>query len=1068
MAKTTLRAYSQEIELMVNQNRTDEAIVHCKHILNTFSKHIDTYRLLGKAFLEANRYSDAIDIFQRVLSAVPDDFVAHLGMSIIKEDEGNLDSALWHMERAYENQPYNSAIIEELKRLFEKRDGAAPMKVRLTRGALARMYAKGDLYQQAIAELRIELSKDPDRLDLQVLLARMLVGSGKKVEAAEISSQILKKLPYCLDANRILAKVLQSSDRIDDALTIQKRLAALDPYEAFVSQDAPTAERVNDTAVTLERLDLQSTDIATIGKTSSEWMSSLGIQAVEMEDQDNNLPDWLVKASEARETSAPEAPFIPEETPLAEFSENVEDTDWIGAIDASANAEPLPEDEIPEWMKNSGWSVSAGEIDQAESYLTEEEISTETPDTELSPGDLPPWLKDIAPEGALDEMQTEEDAELASLFGAPEEFSAHVEPESPAWIEESADGQENLEQTEEIFSEMKSEDENPQVEVEWSQLEGHIEAESLEILPSEEGELPDWLRNLGSSESVITTPTSMESTSDTELEDLPDWLKEFDDKAEKTGGDDLSQEPTPSLESFLETSTAIPVPDIEPEETGWVNEFEIEQDLTGSLPVEDEFPSDDLQEEPFTDMVFNEMDTETGTAPTLQVEAPDWFAELIDQPEEEQALAEAPDIELHPQGDQFPETNLPIEEELVASLGDLMDEVAEPTVTPDLSAMVTQSLDQTEAELSQSETIADISELSPLEADESLAGVELETPPDFEDMDAAIAWLEKLAASQGLSEGTAEDLLPAEDDSAEEPGLIFDSDTAEEADVAPVSTSETKLLDTELAGYEVEAEKPESPEDLGISESIDTKAPAAPVQAEIELESPPDFEDMDAAMAWLENLAAKHGGVDEQPAPELPQEPETVSEWDAESSGETDGILEPEFEAEDKPGEDLPIPDWLQDEIEPSPTEAEIVEQISSLPADETEEIPFPHISPISEPERAEQPSVGFEAEQPDSEQTTIAAPRIPISGETTIKPARLLESARQESMSGNVDTALAEYQQLIQDEHLVYEVVFDLRQLLNEHPDNFELWQTLGDAYLHNGQLQEALEAYSRAEELL
>ena len=46
--------------------------------------YIEIYRLLGKTFLEARRYADAADIFQRALMAVPDDFVSHVGMSIIR------------------------------------------------------------------------------------------------------------------------------------------------------------------------------------------------------------------------------------------------------------------------------------------------------------------------------------------------------------------------------------------------------------------------------------------------------------------------------------------------------------------------------------------------------------------------------------------------------------------------------------------------------------------------------------------------------------------------------------------------------------------------------------------------------------------------------------------------------------------------------------------------------------------------------------------------------------------------------------------------------------------------
>ncbi|MCJ7585184.1 MAG: hypothetical protein MUO30_10505, partial [Anaerolineales bacterium] len=133
MTNVSLRIYNREIESLIEGGRIDEAIAHCQHILKTFPMNVKTYQLQGKAFLEVRRYADAADIFQRVLMAVPDDFVAHVGMSIIRDDECKVDDAIWHMERAFEIQPSNPAIQGELKRLYGQRDGIEPPKVRLTR-----------------------------------------------------------------------------------------------------------------------------------------------------------------------------------------------------------------------------------------------------------------------------------------------------------------------------------------------------------------------------------------------------------------------------------------------------------------------------------------------------------------------------------------------------------------------------------------------------------------------------------------------------------------------------------------------------------------------------------------------------------------------------------------------------------------------------------------------------------------------------------------------------------------------------------------------------------------------
>jgi tetratricopeptide (TPR) repeat protein len=154
MAKVSLRNYNREIESLIDHDRLEEAIAHCRYILQSYPKHLETYRLLGKAYLESKRYPEAADIFQRVLMAAPDDFVSHVGMSIIRDNQGRLDESIRYMEGAFEVQPSNAAIQAELQRLYGRRDGVQPPKIRLTRGALAHMYMQGELYPQAIGEIR--------------------------------------------------------------------------------------------------------------------------------------------------------------------------------------------------------------------------------------------------------------------------------------------------------------------------------------------------------------------------------------------------------------------------------------------------------------------------------------------------------------------------------------------------------------------------------------------------------------------------------------------------------------------------------------------------------------------------------------------------------------------------------------------------------------------------------------------------------------------------------------------------------------------------------------------------
>lgn len=410
MTKISLRAYNREIEgLIEHDQQTDEAIAHCRQILKTFPKHLETYRLLGKAYLEAKRQREAIDIFERVLLAAPEDFVSHVGMSIIADEQGGLDDAIWHMERAFEVQPSNAAIQGELQRLFGRRDGAEPPKIRLTRGALARMYMQGELYSQAIAEIKAVLGADPKRTDMQTLLAKAYYLNGQKNEAASISTELLSRQPYCLDADRLMAEILSAAQKTEAAQDYRQRVIELDPYAAFVSDSLFRSDNVADGAVNLERL---------------EYTGPLAGQA-----------PVLALGTGAQVASAAHAPTEP---------------DWLSSggppqlpPGPSVGAGSEAATELPDFLKQAGWSrgttAALGDLNAAADEVPAEPAAV--------PADLPQWVQAFAPaEAASDEPQEDESAPvetpdwLAELGSSPAKEAAASPPafeagaQVPEWL----------------------------------------------------------------------------------------------------------------------------------------------------------------------------------------------------------------------------------------------------------------------------------------------------------------------------------------------------------------------------------------------------------------------------------------------------------------------------------------------------------------------------------------------------------------------------------------------------------------------------------------------------------
>jgi tetratricopeptide (TPR) repeat protein len=83
-----------------------------------------------------------------------------------------------------------------------------------------------------------------------------------------------------------------------------------------------------------------------------------------------------------------------------------------------------------------------------------------------------------------------------------------------------------------------------------------------------------------------------------------------------------------------------------------------------------------------------------------------------------------------------------------------------------------------------------------------------------------------------------------------------------------------------------------------------------------------------------------------------------------------------------------------------------------------------------------------------------------------TVDP--VLAMARNELSQNNVNQALDSYGKLIKKARYMDEVIYDLREALYRFPVDVNLWQSLGDAYMRANRLQDALDAYTKAEELL
>lgn len=1091
MAIIALRAYNRDIEGMIDNGQLDEAVAHCRYILTTFPKYIASYRLLGKAHLEQQRISDATDIFQRVLSSIPDDFIANVGMSIIREDENNLDAAIWHMELAYEAQPANVAIQDELRRLYGRRDGMQPPKVRLTRGALARMYSKGGLFDQAIAELRAAISEDPNRPDLQLLLAQMFYQTSQRVEAIDTCVNILKKIPYCLEANRILAISLPAAEGSDAVKNYRQIVIAMDPYFAFAAPDAISSDQVPENAVNIERLDYKSG--IQIGETPAQpnWATSLGI-AME-KPAEENVPDWL-KSAEAPPPGSKGENVPPSVSPF------IWDTQEVEKIITDTSK---PEDEIPDWMKDAGWQPASGEAVQAPEEIKPEEPIAEVPASEdLEKAEIPDWLSGIAPEGALSEetpadqsrggdlstpwleehqpgptdsiiqwLDEKKPEPPASPLSQEEHIAPTSEEEMPEWLKDL-----EVPQTPSTQIEISAESTPVPASERSAFLEEPVVPESPEPMVSafEEGMEQPVEIPLAKDETLLPFERPQSKETGAELADeIPDWLKELAGEAPaaeapvtaaKEAIEETPQitEPEPSVEQPI-TAEELPAAEqpLTAEELPQVEMPEITKQLpTSEIPsITEEVPVTELTK---TSEELTEAETPAiiGELPAIEVPSISEEAPLTELPipAEELTPVEVPAISA-----EMPAAELPVSAEEIA-----------PVEVPAVSEEVPTTQFPVPAEELPSSVISPISEEQPqIEQPLPVEGELEPSTPGLVSESGALTWLESPTAKEGAKE--EELMTPPVEPEIQPPEWV-----KLEAEPSMEESLEPELQQGETAAVPA-VEIPEWIKGLGETPEIEQvfEEPESATTPETQV---PQAEEIPA---WLLEM--------EQPEPELEQ-PEPEKEEPAPSKEA------PEWKSDEVPG-------WLKEIAESAPPQG--APAVVELPA--AEEIPplaveagselMGEIAPTMEVEQEgqEEPQPEAVSWLPEAEEPVEPPSVVPVEAEVTPTPAVeefvtktvetlaappeapvevpeelpdanqiALSDARNAINQGLPTQAVEYYAGLIKQNYQLDDIVKDLQDALNRFPVDVDMWVSLGDAYFRSEELQEALNAYTKAEELV
>jgi tetratricopeptide (TPR) repeat protein len=741
-----------------------------------------------------------------------------------------------------------------------QRGDKAPRKIHLTSGALAQMYLKGKLYDQAIAELRAGIAKDPERLDLQVLLAQALWENHQEMNAGRIAAEVLNRLPYSIDANSILARLWLKHGRPAEARPFLERVSEVDPLEGYRVAHEGNEPSTDEFRMTM--LDYSAAQHAAQSG-AADWVSQISAiekqkgvtgplgapkQSASITDiflrpepepssigggLDENVPDWLQSAiadSQAQGTPAT-SPFPSSATPSTPGGDA---PDWLQ--EALGQTSDVPESlppaiaapEVPPLM-------DSGTPDWLREALGE---AADAPSPVAPSGDTPDWLQ-----------------EALGQENAPSESVPGEEP-APPWMQNALDQKP-----------MFAPDEA-----------GDVPTPAAE-------ETPAWLQEIRASEPRSDTPDALR----TDLEHVPDWLGEI--LSESPGAADASAQ-KPSEESVNEVSDE------------WLDDFLVggppmagaAARTPSSLPASEPHDAEPIE----TRMLAPDEDAgelESWDAPPPASE--DWLTQPTGiEAEAQPAKSAASEPESLPD---WLQTDQPLSEDRLAPVSEA---AGEDDALPDwLSAMpdtapVMATKEPADQEAASKEEalpawLSDVPETAPAMAEEEHGDQEAALP----DWLTATDIVEADQQPEPVAQAEEPKELPAwlqgvEEDDEEQPDWLRALSAADAEEPESGWQEEPAAVQVETPASEEESQVV-PPNDEPMGENDSSEIPDWMLDGDL---------DSDDAVAWLEDLAAKYD-------PEFKRESETDGE-DAEAEpAEMDAIemeaVEPATMTESASDEDV-------------------------------------------------------------------------------------------------------------------------------------------------------------------
>lgn len=943
MTTIALHTYLEEVNQLLDEDRFNDAARHCRHILKQFPRHVETYRMLAKALLGLDEIEPALDMFQRVLSADPNDLIAHIAMSELHARTNQPAQALWHLQRAFELQPYNRAIREELYKLIgPDEEMSAFEKMQLSAGALANLNVRSELYGQAIPVLRQELEAHPDRVDLEVLLAEALWRDGNRIEGARVARKVLQRLPNCIQANAILAHIWLGSSRASDARPYLQRLQGLVQMDlSHLDLDSAAGEAlVAGRAASLPELIMVEPlgEEALLTDPTVEWSSD--VSAAEATNGDvlsepGDMYGWLSGISESgkvqdateEDLKPPMETAVPGETNW--FSEEA-------TADDLTAAEESEEESVTNWLGSEWENVAEQqeEPDAEDIFAADWDAAAQLDEPTSEQPPIPDWLMTEEEDAPAAETAAADSASAADDFELVEDWAAMPETEEddamPDWLTDMTSTDFETVDPYEVASEIEESEQEFDEAADWlAELSGEFDQEvsdfadaTADSAASEpamgDSDVGDWLMDL-----AVDPGEELDFDSDLMADVIPsdtgltgllstnelDW----DESEEMEGAETAASEPADVLADFDAEEDAEEEPDFAAgsatrSEIDWLHRLSEET----PAPIADDWLAE-IAAEPtgFTDHLPEDEQAEAAAPSEPALPDPDdWLAALAASPGERIGDSDIlqPDDEREDDAEDESDWLTGLSE--TAAADEAASEPASSWLDDDWEAEPETAVDEEDAQLDWLSDLSDEIE-SPLSGTDLLAEMEessADAPePELEADDgdwlADLASLETGFIEDAEAEPTAADLEDADD---------FDDDL--EAAESYFDESDFDWLQTGALSESTNAEADVM--DTGDDEKKEEPGQVPPIEPEAQ---EPETSDTEEA-AWLSDLLDAADESDEK------QVDDTWSGLDTDIS--LPAWMQEEEDETAVPNQPGDIPDWLK---QPDTGDMAIVDEASAF-----------------------------------------------------------------------------------------------------------------------------------------